>query len=89
MYHSDLLSCFNNLSFLCKSYALSNDLVSIISWNGHAHNSSADVHLSYNSAILGAGENLHLWSVLPNQSSKFTCIGQHNDECNILLIKHC
>ena len=87
MHDRDFLARLHDLLFFGRSYALRDDLVGVVSWHSHADNTSAHVHLSDNGAILRAGEDFDLGSVLGNQSGKLARIGQHNNQMNVLLVE--
>ena len=86
MNNCDFLASLHELLLFGCTDATGDNLVSIVGGDSHAENTSARVHLSDNGDILGAGEDLDLWSILGDESSEFASVGQDDDQGDVLLI---
>ena len=85
----DLLTGLNLFEFLGLLYASANNLFSVIVRDLHTEDASCGVHLPDHTTVLGAGEDLDLWSIFCRESSELTSLSQHNNQSDVSLIKHC
>ena len=89
MDHSNLGSSLAHVHVFSFAYNELDDIISSLeSWDLKSNNTSHAVHLSHGVSVDRASQDVNLWSILRDKSSKLARLSQNDDKTDILLIEN-